>query len=64
MATSISEFERTKPTKTMLALNTLLKKVKSCEKTLDIHSKEYYVCLPLSIIDDINEIKKLLKSGE
>lgn len=66
--TSISEFERTKPTETMKALNALIRKVNdfliarySNEKGCD--TQKVYALLD-ETVEDLRVIKQKLKNGE
>lgn len=54
--TNISEFERTKPTKTMALLNALIKDIKEGEAYVDLTGDELIECL--------KKIKESLKRGE
>lgn len=60
---NVSEFERNKPTKTMAAINTLLKKLKSAP---EIKEGAFNILLVDKdvILGGLVEIKKLLKNGE
>jgi hypothetical protein len=56
---NISEFERTKPVKTMAAINSLTKEIKE-----SLRKDDDYLPSPHWILSQLEEIKKLLRNGE
>jgi hypothetical protein len=61
MSSNISEFERTKPTKTMLKINNIIKYVENQQAVVDSREANEFVNHLLYLL---NDMKDSLKKGE